>query len=389
MDRSQKVAALSILNNVLLSLIKIGLSALSGSIALLADAIHSLTDVVSSLAVFIGLKISKRTSKAFPYGLYKVENLVSLATAFAIFFAGYEIVKEVFSGGGEPLTHLPIALAGVLMTIAMTFLFSRYELKVGKEIGSPSLIADGKHIKTDMLSSVVILLGLAGAIWGLPLDKVAAVVVVVFIGHAGWEIMVDAVRVLLDASLDFNTLNMVKDIIMHEPEVKELRGLWGRNSGAFKFIEADITVSETKLERAHQLSQALEKRIQESVPNVDHILIHYEPVRKEFLRYAFPLDDEQGVLSKHFGEAPLFEMVTVRADDHTVVHREQFKNEFLDTARGKGILVAEWLATNNVDKIFLKEMFEGRGPTYVLSDTGIEVTLTEAKSIQDVLRSLR
>ena len=88
MEIDEKVAVLSIMNNLALSAIKLGLSFLSGSIALIADAIHSFTDVIASLTVLAGLRISRRTSKTFPYGLYKVENLVSLLTAFAIFFAG-------------------------------------------------------------------------------------------------------------------------------------------------------------------------------------------------------------------------------------------------------------------------------------------------------------
>lgn len=387
MEKSEKIALLSAANNGGLSALKLVLALLSGSVALIADALHSFTDVVASLAVWVGLKISKRRSRTFPYGLYKVENFVSLITSLAIFFAGYEIVREVLSRSRGTLTHLPVALVGVVVTIAATFAFSRYELKVGREIGSPSLIADAQHVKTDMFSSAVIFVGLAGGLLEWPLDKPAALVVVFFIARAGWSVLSDAVRVLLDASLDFETLDTVKAVLLGEPLVKELNGLWGRNSGRYKFIEAHITVNEVTLERAHRVSRMLGERIREKVSNVDHILIHYKPVQKELVRYALPLIRDQKALSEHFGEAPFFEIVTVRAQDEAVVDRQIFENTFVDMEKGKGIYVAEWLANNGVDKVFLKRKFHGKGPEYVFSNAGIGTTITESDTVDEVLAS--
>jgi len=279
-----------------------------------------------------------------------------------------------------------MTLAGVALTVAVTYAFSRYELREGRRIGSPSLVADAQHVRTDMFSSLAILVGLAGSAFGLPLDRPAALVVVGFIAHAGWEVLRDSVRVLLDASLDFETLEKVKGVILSHPKVREVKGLWGRNSGRYKFIEAEITVNEVRLDRAHRVAQELEDRIREEIPNVDHILIHYEPIRKEVLRYAFPTEDEKGRLSEHFGEAPYFVLVTVRASDGEVLDRQVFPNEFLDVPKGKGILVSEWLAHNGVDFLYIKKPFHGKGPQYVLSDSGIGVLLTEAETVDELLR---
>ena len=157
MEQSEKIGLYSIATNLVLVGVKFGLSLLSGSVALIADAIHSLTDVISSVTVFAGIKISKRKSKNFPYGLYKVENFVSLLSSIFIFLAGYEIVHATFfKQHSLKIDYLPYAMAGVLLTMGITFAFSRYELRQGKEIGSPSLIADAEHIKTDILSSAII-----------------------------------------------------------------------------------------------------------------------------------------------------------------------------------------------------------------------------------------
>jgi len=389
MEIDEKVAVLSIMNNLALSAIKLGLSFLSGSIALIADAIHSFTDVIASLTVLAGLRISRRTSKTFPYGLYKVENLVSLLTAFAIFFAGYKIVKEVFSQeAGAALDHLPIALAGVIVTIGMTFAFSRYELRVGRRIGSPSLVADAQHVRTDMLSSVAIFVGLAGHMFGLHLDRIAALVVVLFIAKAGWEVMVDAVRVLLDASLDFETLDRVKSLLLEESKIQAINGLWGRSSGRYKFIEADITIAETRFERAHQVAGDIEERIKGGLANVDHILIHYAPIEKEILTYAIPLAERKGTVSPHFGEAPFFMFIAVRTKDDTIVLEDVRVNPHTELERGKGIKVAEWLIENDVDVVCLKERFEGKGPTYVFGDADVEVRVTEMATAGEIMEEI-
>ncbi|MGD8706224.1 MAG: cation diffusion facilitator family transporter, partial [Syntrophobacterales bacterium] len=313
MELSEKIGLLSVGINLLLVVIKYTLAVLAGSVALLADAIHSFSDVISSATVFVGIKISKRKSRNFPYGLYKVENLVSLVSALFIFFAGYEIVHTVLFKEQSLRTHyLPYAMAGVLVTMVITFLFSGYELKLGKKIGSPSLIADAQHIRTDMLSSAVILCGLVGGFFGWPLDRVAALVVLVFVFRAGFSIFLDSIRVLLDASLDFESMDKVKTAVLTHPKVSSIHSLRGRNSGRFKFIEVDIGLRVRELEKAHHISQQIEAEIMEVVPNVDHILIHYEPEKKETRVCAVPLQEDRISLSEHFGEAPYYYFVTIR-----------------------------------------------------------------------------
>ena len=130
MEQSEKIGLYSIATNLVLVGVKCGLSLLSGSVALIADAIHSATDVISSATVFAGIKISKRKSKNFPYGLYKVENFVSFLCSILIFFAGYQIVQTVFfKPQSLKIEYLPYAMVGVLLTLGITFTFSRYELR--------------------------------------------------------------------------------------------------------------------------------------------------------------------------------------------------------------------------------------------------------------------
>jgi cation diffusion facilitator family transporter len=389
-DQSEKVGFYSIGVNLMLVGIKIGLAFLSGSVAIFADAIHSATDVISSATVVAGIKISKRTSRNFPYGLYKVENFVSLLSSVFIFLAGYEIVHTVFFETPRlNMEKLPYAMAGVLLSICITFAFSRYELARGKQIGSPSLIADAQHIRTDMLSSGVILAGLFGSVFGWGLDKFAALLVVVLIARAAIAILLDALRVLLDASIDFKTMDQVKTIIMKNPRVVSINALWGRNSGPYKFIEADIVVQAGSLERAHFFISKIEKEIREKLSNVDHILIHYEPRKKEVITCAIPLGEDKTSLADHFGSAPHFYMASKRQKDGVLISEAYYHNPFSQDEKGKGIKVSEWLIEKGVDWVYSPKELSGRGPGYVFSDAGVEVMVTDLKRLEDIQKDFQ
>jgi cation diffusion facilitator family transporter len=182
MEKSDKIAVFAIGMNLVLFALKFTFAVLSHSIALKAEAFHSLFDVVASLTVFGGLMLAKRKSKRFPYWLYKVENLVSIIVALALFFAGYEIIMGVLNSGAEhQLENVPTTLISVLCGIGITFVFSRYELKVGKEINSPSLVAEAQHICVDIFAGAVVLVGLLS----INLDRIAAVIIVIFIAWSG------------------------------------------------------------------------------------------------------------------------------------------------------------------------------------------------------------
>lgn len=276
------VALLSVGFNVLLVLLKYGLSILSGSIALRADAFHSFIDVLASLGVFAGIKISERKSSIFPYGLYKVENLASLATSLFIFFAAYEIVKELIHAESNiAASNIPMAILGLVGIIALMFFFSRYEMKVGKKAGSPSLVADARHIGTDLLSSVGVLIALLLSLWKPNFDRFVAVIIIILIARLGWTILADSVKVLLDASIKGEMLDDIKKVFFNFSPVKDVTQLSGRCSGRYKFIEAEIILDIEKLQDAHNVASSIEEEIYDCFPEIDKILIHYEPAKNQ------------------------------------------------------------------------------------------------------------
>ncbi|MBC2743251.1 MAG: cation diffusion facilitator family transporter [Desulfosarcina sp.] len=389
MEKGEKVALLAIGVNLLLFAIKYTFSSLSGSIALKADAFHSLSDVVASSTVLGGLIIAKRKTRSFPYGLYKVENLASVLVALAILYAGYEIAMEAIKGGTIELQNVWPAVASVVFAIIVSFLYSAYATRVGREINSPSLVADAKHIGVDMFASAAVLVGLLASFAGVKLDRISAFVVVAIIAWSGGKILIDGIRVLLDASLDYQTLSLAEKLILAEPQVMSIQNLMGRNSGRYKFIEANILIKAHKLDKASFIANRIAASISEQIKNVDRVLIHYEPIKKENLIYALPLkDDLQQRISDHFGEAPYFGLTTVRIKDNKAIGQEILANPFTQVEHGKGILVAEFLTRHSVDVVVTKKSFAGKGPFYVFSSAAVESLQTQEDTAEKALEHL-
>jgi cation diffusion facilitator family transporter len=383
--QAAKVAWASIAVNIFLSLLNLAIAAASGSLAVAAEMVHNLVDLVASVAVLAGVKISERESRDFPYGLYKVENVVAVGLAILIFFTGYEIAQKALRGEGGPATVNGWMLAGVALSAVVPLAFSRYEMSVGRQVNSPSLMADAQEYRVHVFSSGVVFLALVGQTVGFALDRYAALVIVVLIAKTGWDLLVDGMRVLLDASLDAETLKQVRAIIQADATVTEVRSLAGRNAGRYRFLEADMALRVDDLEKAHAVSRRIEEAIRAQVPHVERVRIHYEPqVRSKFL-YAVPLADAAGTVSQHFGEAPYFALVTVRTADRQVLRQEVLLNPYMDAEKAKGIRVGEWLVGLKADVVVLREDVHGKGPAYVFADAGVETRLTEASTLTQVL----
>ena len=379
--RASHVAWASIAVNVFLSLLNLAIAAASGSLAVAAEMVHNLVDLVASVAVLAGVKISERESRAFPYGLYKVENVVAVGVAILIFFTGYEIAKEAIFAEPEAATVNAWMLAGVALSAVIPLAFSIFEMRVGRELNSPSLMADAQEYRAHVFSSGVVFLALVGQMIGFPVDRYASLIIVVLIVKTGWELLADGMRVLLDASLDSETLDQVRALVDAEPTVAQVRSLVGRNAGRYRFLELDVALRVDDLERAHAVSQRLERTIREQVPHVERVLIHYEPQVRTRLRYAVPLADAQGAVSEHFGESPYFALVEVRLADGQIEAQQIIANPHQAVDKAKGIRVAEWLVGLKSDVALLREDVRGKGPAYVFAGAGVETRLTEAATL--------
>lgn len=198
-NRAVAVAALGL---ALTGAIELLIAVLSGSVALLGDALHNLSDVSTSLVVFLGFRVSRRTAtERYPYGFERAEDLAGIGIAIVIWasagLAAAESVRKLIEHGTT--THVGWGIAGAAIGILGNQLVARYKLIVGRRINSATLIADAKHSWLDALSSAGALLGLLGVLLGARwADPVAGLAVTLFICHVGWEVTADVAHRLMD-----------------------------------------------------------------------------------------------------------------------------------------------------------------------------------------------
>lgn len=199
---ANRAVAVSAVGLACTGLIELLLAILTGSVGLLGDAIHNLSDVSTSAVVFLGFRLSKRpASERYPYGLERAEDLAGIGIAVVVWasaaFAGFESVRKLIEHGHT--TDVGWGIVGAVIGFAGNQVVARYKLAVGRRIGSATLIADAKHSWLDALSSAGALAGLIavalGQSWG---DPVAGLAITVFICHVGYEVTADVVHRLAD-----------------------------------------------------------------------------------------------------------------------------------------------------------------------------------------------
>ncbi len=392
----RRVAFLGFLLNLALAGVKGVLAFLTGSLAITASAVDSATDSVSSLAAWVGLHFSERRTSSFPLGLYKIENVISVVVALFIFVAGYELARQAALAELDPPDVSLGAVAGLAACVVAVLLFGQYALHVGRRTGSPALRAEGRHRQVDVIATVVVLASAAldafelhVEIFGLQADRIAAFLVVLFIARAGWELLSDGMRVLLDASLEPETLETVRKVIQTDPLVTEVNSLMGRNAGRYRFVQADVALRTDDLHKAHDASERIEARVREQVKNVVRVVIHVEPHRRDHVRIAVPLRDAEGTLGDHFGASPRYAFLTFALPSAEIESREIVATPSAEAERGKGIRIAEWLVDRDVDAIAMKAPLEHKGPGYVLSSAGVRVETVAGETLEAVLPALK
>jgi len=200
--QANRAVAVSAAGLAATGLAELMIAILTGSVGLLGDAIHNLSDVSTSAVVFLGFRVSRRGPTArYPYGLERAEDLAGIGIAVIVWasavFAGYESVRKLV--GHEGTTHVGVGICGAVLGMVGNQAVARYKLVTGRRIRSATLVADARHSWLDALSSAGALAGLlavaAGQRWG---DPVAGLAITLFIGHVGYEVTADVTRRLAD-----------------------------------------------------------------------------------------------------------------------------------------------------------------------------------------------
>ncbi|NLV77580.1 MAG: cation transporter [Tissierellia bacterium] len=277
-----KASWITILANVILSAIKIAAGIIGKSSAMLADGVHTLSDVLTTFVVLMGLKISsKEADEKHPYGHEKYEpvfaKLLSILLGITGLYIGYEGIKVLRSGNIQVPGR--IALIAAIISIVTKEVMYRYTIKVGRKIKSLSMEADAWHHRSDALSSVGTFVGILGARLGLKiLDPIAAIIVSVFIIKVGIDLYVKSVRGLVDEAADNETISKIEELTYSIEDVKGIKDLKTRIFGNKIYVDIDILVKgDITVTEGHDIAEKVHDLIEKNIEDVKHCMVHVEP----------------------------------------------------------------------------------------------------------------
>lgn len=279
---------ITIFSDILLTAFKLFAGIVGNSTAMIADAMHSFSDMYTTVIVMIGVKLSNRKAdKEHPYGHERFEcvaaiilSIVLAATGVGIGWAGVQQILA--SEYGEPTIPGVIALVAAVLTIIVKGIMYLYKRGVAKKISSGALLADAWHHLSDSLSSIGSFLGILGARLGFPiLDPIAAIVICLFVLKVAFDVFRDAIGKMTDRACDDETEAEMRKVILANEAVIGIDLLRTRMFGEKIYVEVEISAEgEKTLYETHDVAQAVHDKIEETFPKVKHCVVHVNPAKK-------------------------------------------------------------------------------------------------------------
>jgi cation diffusion facilitator family transporter len=284
-------AMVGVVGNIILALLKGIVGAMSNSKALVADAVHSASDVVGSLAVYIGLRAARQPpDEDHPYGHGKAESISAIIVAVLLFIVGIEIGKSSIESFFHEIEAPNIAaIYAVVFSIIVKEWMFRYKYKLGKRIKSDAIIVNAYEHRSDVFSSIAALIGISGAIIGSKLgfdwlvyaDPVAGVIVSLMVIKIAWKLGLESIHNTLDHVLhDEDTIEM-REIILRVDGVEKIDSLFAREHGHYVIVDLKISVDPfITVEEGHKIGKNVKEQLLEH-SQVQDVLIHVNPYKDE------------------------------------------------------------------------------------------------------------
>lgn len=280
---ANRVSVITIIENFILTVLKLLVGLYSHSTAVLSDAIHSASDVLSTIIVMVGVKLaSKESDKDHQYGHERFECIAALILSLILFGTGLKIgvsaIQTILSG--IYTTNATIGFSALIITIISIItkeLMYWYTRHYALKIDSNALMADAWHHRSDSLSSIGALIGVIGCMLGYPImDSLASLVIFFFIAKAAYDIFKDAVDKLTDKSCDFEA--EICECILENSSVIAIDLLQSRVFGNRVYLDLEIQLDgNCTLHEAHYVAQSIHDTIELQFPNVKHIMVHTNP----------------------------------------------------------------------------------------------------------------
>ena len=283
-DESNKITILSIIWNIVLTVIKISAGVLGNSNAIIADGLHSASDILTSIGVLIGNKISKSPNdKEHNYGHEKAETLVALLLSiFVDLKIGYGGIISLLNVDKIKVPTILPLIVSVISILIKEYQY-RITIKVANKINSPALKADAWHHRSDALSSIAAFIGIGGAIIGFKiLDPLASIVVALFVSKVGADILLKSANELMDLSIGKEYEDKIISIAKNTQGVEDILDLRTRKYGSMAYVDLVICVDKNlTVYKGHDIASNLEDTILKNMDFIKGITVHVEPYLNE------------------------------------------------------------------------------------------------------------
>lgn len=278
-----KVSIISIILNCLLTLIKFISGVISKSSAMISDSVHSLSDVLSTFVVIIGVKISnKKADSDHPYGHERIECVSAIILSGMLFLVGALIgingIKNVTNSSNLVMPGVLALIASIISIISKEAMY-QYTIRVSKKINSAALKADAWHHRSDALSSIGSFIGILGSRLGFKVfDPLASVIISLCIIKVSIDIFKDAIDKMVDKSCDKEVIDKVISIIEKNESVKNIDDIKTRQFGNKAYVDVEISVDENLLLKdAHKVAEEIHDSVENEINIVKHCMVHVNP----------------------------------------------------------------------------------------------------------------
>lgn len=280
---ANRVSVVTIIVNIGLSVLKFIVGFAAHSQALVSDAVHSASDVVSTVAVIFGINLaSKKSDDTHQYGHERIESIFSMILSMMLFATGLGIgiaaAKTIIYGEQIVIPGKP-ALAAAFVSIVVKEWMYHYTKHTAKKINSSAMLADAWHHRSDALSSVGSLIGIGGALLGYTIfEPAASIVICVFIVKASYDIFMEAVNCLVDRACDSEEVEKLRQAIMSVDGVCAIDMLLTRRFGSKIYVDVEISEDgNLSLYNAHRIAEQVHDAVEEGFKDVKHCMVHVNP----------------------------------------------------------------------------------------------------------------
>ncbi len=282
-----KVSVISMVTNVILTLLKLAAGLIAHSGAMISDAVHSASDIFSGLIVLIGVRISSRApDEKHPYGHERFECVAALLLSGILAVVGGTIgvnaVKDIIGGGTREAPGVLALIAAVVSIVTKESLFW-YTRGYAKKYRSTALHAEAWHQRSDALSSIGALIGIAGARMGVPvMEPIASLIIALFILRVAVRIFREAIDQMVDHSASVETESAFRTTALAQPGVMGVELLRTRMFGNRVYVDLEIAADpDLTLAAAHEIAERVHDAIEQTYPDVKHIMVHVNPAKEQ------------------------------------------------------------------------------------------------------------